>query len=87
MRRSNSCWINRSCCAVNGAGQALRNARDVLATDQISQIGKLCGPGKLLQNGPQKKEATDVDGLRQGRGLRAQMGKPAEDVRITAQLI
>ena len=36
----------------------MRSARKVLATDQMSQIGKLCGPGKLLQNGAQKQQAS-----------------------------
>ena len=40
-----------------GAGQALRRPRRILATDQMGQIGKLCGPGKFLQNAPQMLEA------------------------------
>ena len=66
-----------------GAGQALGRPRRILATDQMGQIGELCGPGKFLQNAPQTHEARDVDGRRQG----AQVGEPAEDVRIAAQLI
>ena len=50
-----------------GAGQALRRPRRILATDQMSQIGKLCGPGKFLQNAPQTHEARDIDGRRQVR--------------------
>ena len=44
-----------------GAGQALRRARKILATDQMGQIGELCGPGKFLQDAAQKHEASDVD--------------------------
>ena len=69
-----------------GAGQMLRSPRDILTADQMCQIRKLRGPGEFLQNAPQKKEAADVDGWRQRRVLRAHMGIPAEDVRITAQL-
>src|SRR5262249_50470414 len=69
------------------AGQALRSTWKVVATDQMSQIGKLRSPGKLLENGAQKQQVTQVDGLCQGWGVRAQMGKPAEDVGITVQLI
>ena len=48
-----------------GAGQALGRTRRVLASDQMGQIGKLCGPGKFLQDAPQTHEARDVDGRRQ----------------------
>jgi len=44
--------------------KALRSPRDILATDQMCQIGKLCRPGKLLQNAAQKQQAADVDGRR-----------------------
>ena len=40
----------------------MRSARNVLATDQMGQIGELRGPGKLLQNAAQKQQASDVDG-------------------------
>ena len=30
-------------------------ALNVFAPDQMSQIGKLCSPGQLLQNGPEKQ--------------------------------
>jgi hypothetical protein len=65
-----------------GAGEALRRPRRILATDQMGQIGKLCGPGKFLQDAPQTHESRDVDGRRQG----AQVGEPTEDMRVTAQL-
>ena len=65
-----------------GAGQALRRPRTILATDQMSQIGKLCSPGKLLQDAPQTHESRYVD----RRLQRAKMGEPAEDMRVAAQL-
>ena len=59
-----------------------------LATEQMSQFGELCGPGQFLQNAPQKHESDDVGDRRQdGWNLRAQVGHPAEDVWIAAQLI
>ena len=63
-------------------GQALGRPRRILATDQMGQIGKLCGPGKFLQDAPQTHESRDVDGRCQG----AQVGEPTEDMRVTAQL-
>ena len=68
-----------------GAWQPLRSTRNVLATDQMGQIGDLRAPGKLLQNAAQKQQAGDVDCRRQVLG--AQIDKPAEKVRISAQLI
>ena len=38
-----------------GAGQTLRTARKVLATDQTRQIGKLSGPGKFLKDTPEMR--------------------------------
>jgi hypothetical protein len=49
----------------------------------MGQIGKLRGPGKFLQDAPQTHEARDVDRRRQG----AQVGEPAKDMRVAAQLI
>ena len=69
-----------------GARQALGRPRRVLATDQMRQLGKLCGPGKFLQDASQMHEARDVDGRRQWRS-RERMAEPAEDVRVAAQLI
>ena len=68
-----------------GAWQALRSTRNVLATDQMGQVGDLCAPGKLLQHAAHEQQASDVDGGRQVLG--AQIDKPAEDVGIAAQLI
>ena len=65
-----------------GAGQALRRPRRILATDQMSQTGELCGPGQFLQDAPQTHESRDVD----RRLQRAKVGEPAEDMRIAAQL-
>jgi hypothetical protein len=41
---------------LTGRGRRWGNARKVLATDLTSQIGKLCSPGKLLQNRAQKQQ-------------------------------
>jgi len=68
-----------------GAWQPLRGTWDVLATDQMGQIGKLRAPGKLLQNAAHKQQASDVDGRHQALG--AQIDKPSENVGIPAQLI
>src|SRR6266852_2518482 len=68
-----------------GAWQPLRSTGNVLATDQMGQIGDLRAPGKLLQNAAQKQQASDVDCRRQVLG--AQIDEPAEKVRIPAQLI
>ena len=68
-----------------GAWQPLRSTWNVLATDQMGQIGDLRTPGKFFQNAAHKQQASDVDGRRQI--LRAQIDKPAEDVWIAAQLI
>jgi hypothetical protein len=66
-----------------GTGKTLRRSRGILATDQMGQIGKLCGPGKFPQDAPQAHESRDVDRWRQ----RTQVGEPAEDVRVATQLI
>ena len=68
-----------------GAWQPLRSARNVLATDQMGQVGDLRAPGKLFQHAAHKQQACDVDRGRQVLG--AQIDKPAENVGIAAQLI
>ena len=70
-----------------GAGQSLRGAGNVLATEQMGQFGKLCDPSQFLQNTAQEQEPIDVGDRRQRRSLRAQASQPAEDVRVTAQLM
>ena len=65
-----------------GTGQALGRPRRILATNQMSQLRELFGPGKFFQDAAQMHEARAVGGRRQG----AQVGKPAEDVRVAAQL-
>ena len=67
------------------AWQPLRSARNVLATDQMGQIGELRAPGKLLQDAAHQQQARDVDCGHQVVG--AQIDKPAENVGIAAQLI
>jgi hypothetical protein len=68
-----------------GARQPLRCARNVLATDQMGQIGKLRVPGKLLQYAAHQQQPCDVDCGHQVLG--AQIDEPAENVGIAAQLI
>src|SRR5262249_42139270 len=65
--------------------QPLRSTRNVLATDQMGQVGDLCAPGKLLQHASHKKQACNVDGRHQV--VRAQIDKPAENMGIAAQLL
>ena len=67
------------------AGRSLRRATPaglVDATDQMRQVRKLGGPGKLLKDTSEVREAIDVDDRRQG----AQVGEPAKDMRVAAQL-
>jgi len=66
-----------------GTGKPLRRPRRILATDQMSQIGELCGPGKFLQDAPQTHESRYIDRWRQG----TQVGEPAEDMRVAEQLL
>ena len=70
-----------------GAGQASRSAGNILATEQLSQLGKLCAPSQFLENAAEKDKPNDVGGWRQGWDLRPQFGHPAEDVWIAAQLV
>ena len=70
-----------------GAGQASRSAGNILATEQLGELGKLCAPRQFLQNPPEEDQPKDVSNRCQGWGLGAQFGHPAEDVWITAQLI
>src|SRR5258708_37226 len=49
-----------------GAWQPLRSTWNVLATDQMRQIGDLRAPGELVQDAAQKQQASDVDRRRYG---------------------
>src|SRR2546422_4642703 len=69
------------------AWQSLREARNVLPTDEMSQLGKLLGPRQFVQDGAQSDKPEDIRCGRQRRHLRAQAAHPAEDVGLTAQLI
>jgi hypothetical protein len=44
-----------------GAWQPLRSTRNVLATDQMGQVGDLRAPGNLFQHAAHKQQACDVD--------------------------
>jgi len=48
----------------------------------MRQLGKLGGPGKFLKDTSEVRETIDVDRRRQG----AQVGEPAKDMRVAAQL-
>ena len=48
----------------------------------MRQLGELGGPGKFLKDTSEVRETIDVDGRRQG----AQVGEPAKDMRVAAQL-
>ena len=58
-----------------------------MATEQLGEFGKLCAPGQFRQNAAQENEPNDVSDRRQGRDPRTHHGHPAQDVRITPQLI
>ena len=49
--------------------QSLRDARNVLAADQMSEFRKLFGPSQFVQDGAQSDEPVEVGGSRQRRPL------------------
>ena len=67
--------------------QSLREARNVLAADQMGEFGKRFGPSQLLEDGTERDEPVDIGGGRERRGLRAEAGHPAQEVGLTAQLV
>ena len=69
------------------ACQSLRTVRDVFATDEASELGKLFGPSQFGEQRAQSDEPQDIGGGGERRHLRAQMGHPAEQVGIAAQLL
>ena len=69
------------------AWKSLREARNVLAADQMGEFRKLFGPSQFVEDGAQSDEQVDIGCGRERRRLRAQAGHPAEDVGITAQLV
>src|SRR3989449_4752971 len=69
------------------AWKSLREARNILAADEMSEFGKLFGPRQFVQDGTQSDEPAHIRCGYQRRHLRAQTGHPAEDVGLTAQLV
>ena len=67
--------------------EPLREARNVLATDQMGKFGELFGPSELVEDAAQSDKQIDTGCGREWRCLRTQTGHPAEDVRFTAQLV
>src|SRR5579863_3893161 len=69
------------------ACQSLRTVRDVFATDEASKLGKVFGTGQFCEQGAQSDEPQAIGGGGERRHLRAQMGHPAEQVGLAAQLL
>jgi hypothetical protein len=69
------------------ACQSLRRVRDVLATDEPSELGKLFGPRQFREQGAQSDEAVDIGGGGERWHLGAQAGHPAEEVGLAAELL
>ena len=67
--------------------KSLREARNVLAADQMGEFRKLFGPSQLVEDAAQSDKPVDTGCGRERRCLRTQAGHPAEDVRFTAQLV
>jgi hypothetical protein len=67
--------------------ESLRETRNVLAADQMSEVGKLFRPSQFIEDAAQMEEQVDTGCRRQRRRLRAEAGHPAEDVWLTAQLL
>jgi hypothetical protein len=43
-----------------GAGESLREVRDVLATDQVRELRKLFGPSQFGEDGAQSDQQVDI---------------------------
>ena len=70
-----------------GTGKSLRQTRNVRATDQMSEIRKVCRPSQFVEDAAQRDELVDIGCGRQRRHLRVQMSHPAEDVWLTAKMV
>src|SRR5213594_4015509 len=69
------------------AWKSLREARNILAADEMSEFGKLLGPRQFVQDGAQSDKPEDIRCGRERGHLRVQAGHPAEDVGLPAQLV
>ncbi len=65
----------------------MREARNILAADQMSEFRKLFGPSQFVADAAQSDEQVDIGCGCERRHLRVQAGHPAEDVRLTMQLV
>jgi hypothetical protein len=70
-----------------GTGQASRGAGNVLATEELGELGKLRARSQFGENAPKEYESTDISDRRERGNPGAQLGHPAEDVWVAAQLI
>src|SRR5882724_7026344 len=69
------------------AWKSLREARNVLAADQMGEFRKLFGPSQFVEDAAQSDKPVDTGCGRERRCLRTQARHPAEDVGFTAQLV
>src|SRR5215831_7530475 len=69
------------------AWTSLRATRNILAADKMSEFGKLFAPRQFVQDGAQSDKPTHIRCSHERGHLRAQAGHPAEDVRLTSQLV
>jgi len=69
------------------ARKSLREAREVLAADQMGKIRKLFHPRQFLADAAQSEEQVAIGCGHKRRYLRTQAGHPTEDVGITTQLV
>ncbi len=69
------------------AWKSLREARKVLATDQMGEFRKLFHPCELIEDTTQSDQPVDTGCGRERWCLRPQPGHPTQDVGGTAQLV
>jgi hypothetical protein len=67
--------------------KSCREARDVLAPDQMSKFGKTIHPRQFMECPAQRNQTVDIRISCQCRGLGASTSHPPEDVRIAAALL
>ena len=63
----------------------MREARNILAADQISELKKLVRPSEFVEDAAQGDQQVDVGCRRQRRHLRVQARPPSEEVWLTPQ--
>ena len=70
-----------------GSRKTVIHAGHIVATEQMSESGKLLGPSQLLQYAAQADDSSRESELGQWRHMGSQMSQPAEDVGIAVQLL